>query len=56
MRNGKVEGDKVTFEVVAGEEGRVFKLSFTVKGETLEGEGTSPKGETVALKLTKVKS
>jgi len=55
MRNGKVEGDKITFEVVAGED-RVFKLSFTAKGDTIEGEGTSPDGEVMALKLTRVKS
>ena len=49
-----VEGDKITFEVVAGED-RVFKLSFTAKGDTIEGEGTSPDGEVMALKLTRVK-
>jgi hypothetical protein len=55
MRNGKLEGDKITCEIVAGED-RVFKLSFTVKGDTIEGEGTGPKGVTLPLKLTKVKS
>jgi len=56
MRNGKVEGDKLTFEIVAGDEGQVFKLNLTAKGDTIEGEGTGPNGDTVALKLTKVKS
>jgi hypothetical protein len=55
MRNGKVEGDKITFEVVAGED-RVFKLSFTAKGDTIEGEAVSPDGEAMPLKLTRVKS
>ena len=55
MRNGKVDGDKITFEVVAGED-RVFKLSFTAKGETLEGEAISPDGDPVQLKLTRAKA
>jgi hypothetical protein len=55
MRNGKVEGDKITFEVVA-DENRVFKLSFTAKGDVIEGEGIGPDGESMPLKLTRVKS
>jgi hypothetical protein len=55
MRNGKIDGDKITFEVVADEE-KVFKLAFTVKGETIEGQGISPDGDPMPLKLTRVKS
>ena len=55
MRNGKVDGDKITFEVVAGED-KVFKLSLTAKGDTLEGEASREGGDTVVLKLTRVKS
>jgi hypothetical protein len=43
IRNGRIEGDTVTFEVVAGE--RLFKLKLRLDGDTLAGDVSREQSE-----------
>lgn len=59
IRNGKVEGTKVSFEVVAHENTSPFKFTLTLIEDRLEGEmkGSVDEGEVVGkVKLTREKS
>jgi hypothetical protein len=59
IRNGKVEGTKVSFEVVAHENTSPFKFTLTLIEDRLEGEmkGSVDEGEIVGkVKLTRDKS
>ena len=43
LRNGKVEGDKVTFEIARGEnEDRVMRFNLTITGDSIDGEVSAP--------------
>src|SRR5262249_55410345 len=60
MRNGKVEGDKLTFEVPQGEYGeRVMHFSLTATEDSIEGEVSGPdkngKPDSARLALKRVK-
>jgi hypothetical protein len=41
IQNGKVEGDAVTFDIVAAEDRRLFKFELKVEGDTLAGKASS---------------
>jgi hypothetical protein len=62
MRNGKVEGNKITFEIALGEGGdRVMRFNLTAAGDQIDGDVTAPnKGngepETARLSLKRVKA
>jgi len=57
MQNGKIEGDKITFEVTA--DGPVYKIEAKLEGDHIKGNVTAktPEGETLTAKmdLTRVK-
>jgi hypothetical protein len=58
IRNGKIDGAKVSFEVVAHETSSPFKFTLTLANDTLEGEmkGSVDEGEIVGkVKLTREK-
>jgi len=58
IRNGKVDGAKVSFEVVAHDNNSPFKFTLTLANDTLEGEmkGSVDEGEIVGkVKLTRDK-
>lgn len=52
IQNGKLDGDKLTFEVNAGE--RVYKLELTVTGDKMEGQlkGEDGSGNPLIAKLS----
>lgn len=59
IRNGKVEGAKVSFEVIAHDNNSPFKFTLTLIEDRLEGEmkGSVDEGEIVGkVKLTRDKS
>jgi hypothetical protein len=56
IRNGKVIGEKVSFEVVSGEHSNPFKFTLTLVNDHLEGEmkGAMDQGEIVGkVKLSR---
>ncbi len=56
IRNGKVDGQKVSFEVVSSETNTPFKFTLTLVNDHLEGEmkGSMDQGEIVGkVKLTR---
>jgi len=58
IRNGKVEGTKVSFEVVSSQSSNPFKFTLTLVNDTLEGEmkGSVDEGEIVGkVKLNREK-
>lgn len=58
IRNGKVDGTKVSFEVVSTETSGVFKWTLTLVNDQLEGEmkGSADEGEIVGkVKLSRAK-
>ena len=58
IRNGKVEGTKVSFEVVSPQTSSPFKFTLTLVNDTLEGEmkGSVDEGEIVGkVKLNRDK-
>ncbi|MBZ5591442.1 MAG: hypothetical protein LAP39_04345 [Acidobacteriia bacterium] len=58
IRNGKVEGTKVSFEVVSSETSSAFKWTLTLVNDQLEGEmkGAVDEGEIVGkVKLSREK-
>jgi hypothetical protein len=58
IRNGKVEGTKVSFEVVSPETSSPFKFTLTLVNDRLEGEmkGSVDEGEIVGkVKLSREK-
>jgi hypothetical protein len=59
IRNGKVDGTKVSFEVVSTETSGVFKWTLTLVNDQLEGEmkGSADEGEIVGkVKLSREKA
>ncbi len=59
IRNGKVDGAKVSFEVVSPQTSSPFKFRLTLVNDTLEGEmkGSADEGEIVGkVKLSREKS
>ena len=61
MRNGKVEGSKLTFEIVVSPEGdRVMKFALTVSGDQIDGDVSAPSKEggpeTAKLSVKRVKA
>ena len=59
IRNGKVEGAKVSFEVISTETNTPWKFTLTLVNDRLEGEmkGTADEGEIVGkVKLSREKS
>src|SRR2546430_16494956 len=58
IRNGKVDGTKVSFEVVSPQTSGPFKFTLTLAKDTLEGEmkGSVDEGEIVGkVKLSRAK-
>jgi hypothetical protein len=58
IRNGKVDGTKVSFEVVSPQTSSPFKFTLTLANDTLEGEmkGSVDEGEIVGkVKLSREK-
>jgi hypothetical protein len=58
IRNGKVDGTKVSFEVVSPQTSSPFKFTLTLANDTLEGEmkGSVDEGEVVGkVKLSREK-
>ena len=56
IRNGKVEGQKISFEVVSSETSSPFKFTLTLVNDRLEGEmkGSLEQGEIVGkVKLSR---
>jgi hypothetical protein len=56
IRNGKVDGEKVSFEVVSPQSTNPFKFTLTLVNDRLEGEmkGTVDEGEIIGkVKLTR---
>src|SRR5215831_7710195 len=58
IRNGKVEGNRITFEIALDNE-RVMHFNLTVTSDHIDGEVTAPmkdsgKPETARLSLTRV--
>ena len=52
VRNGKVDGDAVTFEVVASED-KIFRVSLKAEGDSLSGTASRIRnGETQTAKLS----
>lgn len=53
LRKGKLDGQKLTFEVLAGDDGALLKFELTLDGDSLQGtcSGTSPDGEKMSAKL-----
>jgi hypothetical protein len=59
IRNGKVEGTKIFFEVVSSQNSSPFKFTLTLVNDTLEGEmkGSVDEGEIVGkVKLNREKA
>ncbi len=59
IRNGKVEGDTLTFEVQPSDEAPVVKVVLKMEGEKLTGTAKGSNGDTtvdVTMELTKEKS
>lgn len=56
IRNGKVDGQKISFEVVSGQSSSPFKFTLTLVNDRLEGEmkGSMDEGEIVGkVKLSR---
>ena len=56
IRNGKVAGEKISFEVVSGQTSSPFKFTLTLVNDRLEGEmkGSMDQGEIVGkVKLSR---
>jgi hypothetical protein len=56
IRNGKIDGEKVSFEVVSSETSAPFRFTLTLVNDHLEGEmkGSMDQGEVVGkVKLTR---
>jgi len=56
IRNGKVDGQKISFEVVSGQASNPFKFTLTLVNDHLEGEmkGSMDQGEIVGkVKLSR---
>jgi hypothetical protein len=56
IRNGKVDGAKISFEVVSAQTSSPFKFTLTLVNDRLEGEmkGSADEGEVVGkVKLTR---
>ena len=45
MQNGKVNGNKITFEIALGED-RVMRFNLTAAGDQIDGDVTGPKKDT----------
>jgi hypothetical protein len=62
MRNGKVEGSKLTFEIAIGESGdRVMRFTLTASDDQIDGNVTAPSKEsgtpeTAVISLKRVKA
>jgi hypothetical protein len=58
IQNGRMEGDKVTFEVKSADDGTVYKCQLTLAGDTLKGDVTATREGQVMkgrLDLTRAK-
>jgi hypothetical protein len=44
IQNGKIASDTVTFEIVAGDSGRIFKFHLKIEGDSLSGKASSTSG------------
>jgi hypothetical protein len=60
MRNGKVDGNKITFEIALGGE-RVMQFNLTAAGEQIDGDVTAPSKndaapESARLSLKRIKA